>query len=589
MMKQIDSHLLILRVFALAAAALVSISTALSQTQLETQWGHAGSDGAGGRHLTDPNANSLSDSYMSALGHAEIASFYGAVDVGGGIAYSGQNSHSLSAKGIYTDTITITPDDPSLNGQSGTAIFTFHLSGGMSMSYSAPGAVRSYNDFYVSIGDVTYPTGIDYSDGTHTGPVYTDFSSFTSQRAITFGATFNFPVLLGIGANTSRDNGESIAVADQLSLVQGTITVRNNANQAVGYTLTSRTGSARQAIVPAAGSYAGFTLVNPNTNGHVGTTVSLVDGSASSSTVVNAAFTAPPPSSEIQLASDAVDLTGTGSDLVVIQLNYDATLAQSLFGSEEAMRLAWLNPATGEWVNAVLGNTGGVSHFFARAYNSATDFHLGYFGLDTVNHVVWAVINHNSEFGVSAVADPLSITSAVSRKTHGGAGTFDIDLPLTGTPGLECRSGGGAGNHNLVVTFANNVSSGSATVMSGIGNVAGSPSFAGKMMNINLTGVGDAQQISIKLSGVTDSFSQVLPDTVISMGVLLGDTSSNGLVTGTDVSQTKLQSGAPVTNSNFREDVNVSGGINGTDISIVKLHSGTGISGLAGLTGVVGK
>src|SRR2546428_7715051 len=44
-----------------------------------------------------------------------------------------------------------------------------------------------------------------------------------------------------------------------------------------------------------------------------------------------------------------------------------------------------------------------------------------------------------------APCDPLTLVSAVSRKTHGAAGTFDIDLPLTGEPGVECRSAG-AGN-----------------------------------------------------------------------------------------------------------------------------------------------
>ena len=31
-------------------------------------------------------------------------------------------------------------------------------------------------------------------------------------------------------------------------------------------------------------------------------------------------------------------------------------------------------------------------------------------------------------------------TSVVSRKTHGTAGDFDIDLPLAGNPGIECRT-----------------------------------------------------------------------------------------------------------------------------------------------------
>src|SRR5205807_6652794 len=46
--------------------------------------------------------------------------------------------------------------------------------------------------------------------------------------------------------------------------------------------------------------------------------------------------------------------------------------------------------------------------------------------------------------------------TAVSRKTHGTAGTFDVDLPLTGPPGIECRQGQGASlkNHKVVFTFA---------------------------------------------------------------------------------------------------------------------------------------
>ena len=69
------------------------------------------------------------------------------------------------------------------------------------------------------------------------------------------------------------------------------------------------------------------------------------------------------------------------------------------------------------------------SVLFPPGYNPATDFQLGNFGLDTVNNVVWAVVNHCGVFGVTVVADPLALTAAVSRKTHGGAGAFDINLP----------------------------------------------------------------------------------------------------------------------------------------------------------------
>src|SRR6202035_769391 len=47
----------------------------------------------------------------------------------------------------------------------------------------------------------------------------------------------------------------------------------------------------------------------------------------------------------------------------------------------------------------------------------------------------------------SCPASGIVPVSAVSRKTHGSAGTFDVDLPLIGQPGVEDRTGGASGNH----------------------------------------------------------------------------------------------------------------------------------------------
>ena len=126
-----------------------------------------------------------------------------------------------------------------------------------------------------------------------------------------------------------------------------------------------------------------------------------------------------------------------------------------------------------------------------------------------------------------ALRSPL--TTAVSRKTHGGAGAFDVDLPLSGPAGVECRNGGAGGDHTIVFTFANNVVSGNATVISGTGSVAGSPTFSGNTMTVNLTGVTDAQTLGVKFSGVTDVFSQVLADTTVNAGFLVGDTNGDGV------------------------------------------------------------
>src|SRR6478735_7061054 len=100
-------------------------------------------------------------------------------------------------------------------------------------------------------------------------------------------------------------------------------------------------------------------------------------------------------------------------------------------------------------------------------------------------------------------------TSAVSRKTHGPAGFFDIPLPLSAAPGVECRAGG---DLLIVITFSNPIASGNAAVISGVGSVAGSPTVSGNTITVNLTGVANAQMITVRLSNVTDSFSQVLPN-----------------------------------------------------------------------------
>ena len=168
---------------------------------------------------------------------------------------------------------------------------------------------------------------------------------------------------------------------------------------------------------------------------------------------------------------------------------------------------------------------------------------------------------------------PLQITTVVSRKTHGAAGVFDINLPLSGTPGLESR----IGDYTMVATFTNNVVSGNASVTGGVGTVNGSPTFSGHTMTINLTGVTTAQTITVTLSNVTDEFNQVLPDTPVSMRVLIGDVNANASVNAGDVALCKSTLGAIVNSTNFRSDVNANGSINAGDVSIVKAHLGEGI------------
>jgi len=165
----------------------------------------------------------------------------------------------------------------------------------------------------------------------------------------------------------------------------------------------------------------------------------------------------------------------------------------------------------------------------------------------------------------------LTLTSAVSRKKHGAAGTFSIPLPLAGEPGVECR--GGNGNHTFVFTFSDTVVSGSASVTGGSGSVS-SVGFAGKTMTVKLTGVADVQKITVTLSDVTSGASQVLPDTSVSANMLIGDVDKSKAVNNADVMLTRGQIGVAVGAGNFREDVDVSGAISSADVSAVRANLG---------------
>lgn len=74
-----------------------------------------------------------------------------------------------------------------------------------------------------------------------------------------------------------------------------------------------------------------------------------------------------------------------------------------------------------------------------------------------------AIVRQSSGRRLFAAFDPLSLASVVSRKVHDTAGTFDIDLPLVGPRGIECRVPGQTGtsgvDYKLIFTFATPVTS----------------------------------------------------------------------------------------------------------------------------------
>src|SRR5207302_3470376 len=119
--------------------------------------------------------------------------------------------------------------------------------------------------------------------------------------------------------------------------------------------------------------------------------------------------------------------------------------------------------------------------------------------------------------------------SAVSRKTHDGAGTFDIDMPLTGPSGVECRTGGATHDYSLVVTFSGNVTvtgMPQSQVITGSGCVGsggtcdpnGTVRVSGNMVTVPLTNIADVQVINVQINGVNGASDEPAVNVNIPMG-----------------------------------------------------------------------
>ncbi len=174
---------------------------------------------------------------------------------------------------------------------------------------------------------------------------------------------------------------------------------------------------------------------------------------------------------------------------------------------------------------------------------------------------------------------PVQLNSVVSRKDHGPGNPFDLTLPLTGSPAVECRSGGASNQHTLVFTFADPLTSVSgASVTNGTGTVSSSAIGADTHQYVvNLENVTDAQVITVTLADVNDDAGHISAAVPISMAVLLGDTTANGTVNSSDIGEAKANSGQPTNADNFKTDVTVNGTVNSSDIGTIKAQSGAAL------------
>lgn len=237
----------------------------------------------------------------------------------------------------------------------------------------------------------------------------------------------------------------------------------------------------------------------------------------------------------------------SGGSAQVFTLNYDGTTASNF---QNITSQLFPIPTTAGNVNLV---------------------NLSSFGEDAAGELYLTDIGNGNVYKISPM-----LLGAAARKTHGGV-PFDINLPLTGSPGIECRSGGASGIYTVIFKFALPISSvGGGSVTSGIGSVS-TRMIDGtntRQYIVNLTGVANVQYITIGLTNVVDVAGNTAGAVSTTMGVLTGDATGNGMVNSSDISEAQSQSGQLAAANNFRDDVTVNGTINSSDISLVQSQSG---------------
>lgn len=204
----------------------------------------------------------------------------------------------------------------------------------------------------------------------------------------------------------------------------------------------------------------------------------------------------------------------------------------------------------GDYITIVSDNTGGdVAYSATFNFNSSRGQHE-----EDVYYV-----------RVAPTTSGLTLLSAASRLTHGGAGTFDIAMPLTGISGVEDRS---SSTYSAVFTFDGAVTSGEVQLVSGTATV-GAISFSGNSMTAQMTGVTSAEVVTLRVQNVNGDGQQ---HGDVPFGFLAGDANASRLVDKPDQTQVQGQLNQPVTSANFRDDLNVDGRIRNNDIQIIKTN-----------------
>jgi mono/diheme cytochrome c family protein len=456
------------------------------------------------------------------------------------ITYRGKHTGGISYDGDpQTITITVTPAAPVINSSLSTGgvfgqMFTYQV--------TATNSPTSY-------GATGLPTGLSISpvSGTISGTLDAAGTYMVTISAANAGGTGNAILVL-----TVAQQGQTITFPAQ---------VPSSQPFAAGGTF---------AVSPTA---TGGASMNPIVYGSLTPSVCTVSGTTV--TIVGAGtctITAGQAGSVNYAAASPVT-----RDVTITALAPGAPTIGSAIGGNGQATVNFTPPASngGSAITSYLMTCGAMSNGGSASPITVT-------GLTNGVQVSCSVTATNSA-GLTGPASgtvlvtPASIVFtgvALSRKTHGAAGDFDLSLDtapaISGAVTVEPRSIGAG--HQIVFQFDQTVTlAGTVSVLDAASAPVGSasPMASGNEVIVTVTGIPDNSRATVTLSGVNGSVGAA-----VSIGFLIGDINNSRAVNATDISGIKARSGQTTDGTNFRFDLNASGGINATDIAAVKARSG---------------
>ena len=342
---------------------------------------------------------------------------------GGGLTKTGSGSLILNAANTYTGKTAVNAGTLVVNHEQALQNSTLNTSGAGAVSFGSVnsatvGGLEGTNDLALtnsSSSAVALTVGKNGTGTTFSGAL-TGSGSLTKIGLSTLTLTGNSTYTGGTSilggtivaaSDTAMGTGEVfIAGAGTLRITAGTTIANKISNSSTGQIISDGSTTVTLSAGSSLKGWQSTSGQDANT-----TTATILAGSTTADTTLSATWdTSSISTGTSNLYSNILQLNGTGNSTFVLQMSYDEASVKAAGIDEASLVLSWLD-ANGTWVNAVSGNTTGTASGFGGAYdagNSAMN-QLGAYGVDTQKNVVWAVINHNSDFSVTPVPEPTTL------------------------------------------------------------------------------------------------------------------------------------------------------------------------------------